>query len=309
MEHDCHILCNFTYHIILSQMKSGILFSLLIAMAIFTANAQSKSLKTFLQPDWYQGSSVQYGNNPSAGHYVQADDAKIYYETYGEGSPIVMLHGGGVGCTYEWGEMIDSLSKTNTIIAVSTRGHGKSEIGTEPISYEQRAKDVYAVIQDAIPGQTTTIMGFSDGGYTAYKVASLYPEIINKIITIGAGEIKPETRKFQLATVDYMKKIDPDFMETQTAIMPEPGRLQEYWNEFYAFYNNLTVSKELFMSLQCPVLVMAGEVDPNAPLTTIIAAYQMIPNSQLAIIANAGHGCFIDNFAAVWANIVPFLNQ
>ena len=278
-------------------------------VSILVANCQAKTLKTFLQPDWYQGSSIQYGNNPSAGHYIQADDAKIYYETYGEGNPIVMLHGGGVGCTYEWGEMIDSLSKTNKIIAVSTRGHGKSEIGTEPISYEQRAKDVYGVIQDAVPGQQVTIIGFSDGGYTAYKVASMYPEIVNKIITIGAGEIKPETRKFQLATVDYMKQVDPDFMETQLAIMPEPGRLQEYWNEFYAFYNNLTVSKELFMSIQCPVLVMAGEVDPNAPLATVIAAYQMIPNSQLAIIANAGHGCFIDNFAAVWANIIPFLNQ
>ena len=290
-------------------MKSKILSSLLIAMAIITTNAQSKSLKTFLQPDWYQGSSIQYGNNPSAGHYVQADDAQIYYETYGEGSPVIMLHGGGLGCTYEWGEMIDSLSKTNKVIAVSTRGHGRSEIGTKPISYEQRAKDVYAVIQDAVPGQPATIIGFSDGGYTAYKVASMYPEIINKVVTIGAGEIKPETRKFQLPTVNYMEQIDPDFMETQMAIMPEPGRLQEYWNEFYAFYNNLTVSKELFMSIQCPVLVMAGEVDPNAPLASIIAAYKMIPNSQLAIIANAGHGCFIDNFAAVWANIIPFLND
>ena len=63
------------------------------------------------------------------------------------------------------------------------------------------------------------------------------------------------------------------------------------------------------MSIECPVLLMAGEVDPNAPLATVIAAYQMIPNSQLAIIPNAGHGCFIDNFAAVWANIVPFLND
>ena len=97
-------------------MKSKILSSLLIATAIITANAQSKSLKTFLQPDWYQGSSIQYGNNATAGHYVQADDAQIYYEAYGEGSPVIMLHGGGVGCTYEWGEMIDSLSKTKKSI-------------------------------------------------------------------------------------------------------------------------------------------------------------------------------------------------
>ena len=79
-----------------------------------------------MQPDAYSGSQHQYGNNPDAGHYVQADDAKIYYEIYGEGKPIVVLHGGGVGSPYEMGQFIDSLSTTNKVIAISTRGHGRS---------------------------------------------------------------------------------------------------------------------------------------------------------------------------------------
>ena len=52
---------------------------------------------------------------------------------------------------------------------------------------------------------------------------------------------------------------------------------------------------------------MAGELDPNAPLATVIAAYYMLPNSQLGIIPNAGHGAFIDNFKAVWDCVVPFM--
>jgi pimeloyl-ACP methyl ester carboxylesterase len=75
------------------------------------------------------------------------------------------------------------------------------------------------------------------------------------------------------------------------------------------FYNSMTASKELFGSIHCPVLVMAGERDMNAPLATIVAAYQMIPNSQLSIIPNAPHPVFMVNFAAVWASIVPFLKQ
>lgn len=54
---------------------------------------------------------------------------------------------------------------------------------------------------------------------------------------------------------------------------------------------------------------MAGELDPNAPLATVLAAYQMFPHSQLAIIANAPHPAFITNFSAVWANIVPFIEE
>jgi pimeloyl-ACP methyl ester carboxylesterase len=71
----------------------------------------------------------------------------------------------------------------------------------------------------------------------------------------------------------------------------------------------MTASKELFNSIKCPVLVMAGERDMNAPLATIIAAYQMIPNSQLCIVPNAPHPVFLVNFQAVWTSMLPFLNE
>ena len=92
--------------------------------------------------------------------------------------------------------------------------------------------------------------------------------------------------------------------------MPEPERLQEHWNMLPAFYNDdMVVSKALLGSIRCPVLLIAGELDPNAPLDTNISAYKMIPNCELAIIASAAHQVFIDNFPAVWANITPFLNK
>ncbi len=272
-----------------------------------TAVAQDGGLRAFMQPEEYVGSVIQYGNNPQAGHYVQAGDAKIYYEVYGAGEPVVVLHGGGVGCTYEMGQFIDSLSVNYQVIAVSTRGHGRSEIGTVPISHEQRANDVYAVMQDIIPGRKAIVLGFSDGAYTGYKLASMYPEAVKKLIAIGAGENVPALRRIPLQSVEEIEKADPLFMRAQMALMPEPERLQEYWNDFYTFYNNLTVSKELFAGIHCPVLVMCGELDPNAPLASVIAAYQMIPDCRLAVIAGAGHPAFITNFPAVWTNILPFL--
>ena len=91
--------------------------------------------------------------------------------------------------------------------------------------------------------------------------------------------------------------------------MPEHERLQEYWTKMAKFYNTMTASKELFQSIHCPVLVMAGERDMNAPLATVIAAYQMLPNSQLSIIPGAPHPVFLVNFPAVWACVVPFLKN
>jgi hypothetical protein len=80
----------------------------------------------------------------------------------------------------------------------------------------------------------------------------------------------------------------------------EPKRQAEYWADLEHFHNTMVVSKTLFSSIRCPVLVMAGERDMNAPLATVIAAYQMIPNSQLSIIPNTPHPAFAVNFDAVW---------
>lgn len=73
------------------------------------------------------------------------------------------------------------------------------------------------------------------------------------------------------------------------------------------FYNSMTASNELSSSIRCAVLLIAGELDRNAPLSTVINAYNVIPNSQLSIIPNSGHVVFVENFPAVWASIAPFL--
>src|ERR1700728_3212304 len=74
-----------------------------------------------------------FGNNPSAGHYLpMKDKTKIYYEVYDSGNPIVLLHGGLYGDISEYRKLIPQLSKHFQVIAIETRGHAKSEIGHQP---------------------------------------------------------------------------------------------------------------------------------------------------------------------------------
>lgn len=246
---------------------------------------------------------IPYGNNPDAGHYVQAGDAKLYYEIYGSGEPIVLLHGGIMGSIDEMADFIENLKPDYQVIAMATRGHTKSEIGSEKITYELKANDVMAVV-NAVTKGSVSLLGFSDGAYTGYKVASMYPERVKKLIAIGAGEQIPGLRK-----VVFNRKPEGDFWEQKLALMPEPERIEEFWKDMEDFYNTMEASKELFMSIQCPVLVMAGELDRNAPLPTVINAYNMIPDSQLSIVPNTGHVVFMQNFDAVWTSMVPFLKD
>lgn len=249
--------------------------------------------------------AIPYGANPKAGHYLNTGDAKIYYEVYGKGKPLVVLHGGIVGSTYEMHEFIDSLSKRFQVIAVTTRGHGKSEMGSGIPSYELKAADVNAIIQ-TVTKDSVIVLGFSDGAYTGYFLAGMHPETVKKLIAIGAGEWKHRYRTFDL-TRNMLFGMDSLYVKQQLSLMPQPERFDQWLLTANNYYNTIRIGKETLGKIRCPVLVMAGEKDQNAPLKTVIAAYEMISNAQLSIIPNAPHPVFLVNFPAVWASMMPFL--
>ncbi len=282
------------------------LFSVLISL-FFISNVQGQqNLRRAFQPPNVVN-KIPYGNNPKAGHYVQTKDAKIYYEVYGKGQPVVLLHGGLFGSTVEFSDIINKLKNNYQVIAISTRGHGKSELGTEPLTLEQRANDAMAVI-NTVTKDSVIVLGFSDGGYSAYKLGAMYPDRVKKMIVIGAGEIRPGLREFKFTAKQAME-MDKPFWEQQLKLMPEPNRVEDLFAQVANCYNNVTVSKDLLSEIKCPVLVMAGDNDGGNPVERVVSAGRYIPNHQISIIPNTGHGCFLENFEAAWASIVPFLKQ
>ncbi|RZL13731.1 MAG: alpha/beta hydrolase [Hymenobacter sp.] len=278
---------------------------LLLTTAAFGQQRPAKPLRAFMQATPSPKGALQYGNNPKAGHYAQAGDAKIYYEVYGKGRPFVLLHGGLLGSTYEMHQFIDSLSRKYQVIAVSTRGHGKSELGTAPLTYEQRANDVLAVLK-ATTRDSAIVLGFSDGGFAGYKLASMYPERVRKLITIGASEVTAGQRKFDFSP-QQARALDSAYVHQQQALMPQPQRLGEMFTQVVGMYNHLTVDKALMQTIQCPVLVMAGDRDEGNPVDRMFRTAQDLRRGQLGIIPNASHGAFLINFPAVWADVTPFI--
>jgi pimeloyl-ACP methyl ester carboxylesterase len=280
----------------------SIVFFLIISVE---TNAQQTLKRAFQPPNVVN--KIPYGANTEAGHYVQTKDAKIYYEVYGKGQAIVLLHGGLFGSTVEFSDFIDQLKQNYQVITISTRGHGKSELGTEPLTLEQRANDAMAVI-NAVTKDSVMVLGFSDGGYSAYKLGAMYPEKVKKMIVIGAGEVHPGLREFKF-TAKQAIEMDKPFWEQQLKLMPEPNRVEDLFTQVANCYNNVTVSKDLLSSIKCPVLVMAGDRDGGNPVERVVSAGRFIPKHQISIIPNTGHGCFLENFKAAWASIEPFLTS
>lgn len=282
------------------------ILTLLLSLFLLSSYSQERNAKTMKA---FMGSSssngIPYGNNGSAGHYFNTGDAKIYYEVYGKGKPLVLLHGGIAGSTYEMGTLIDSLSKYYKVIAISTRGHGKSELGTLPHSYEQKAKDVVAVL-NAVTKDSVTVFGFSDGGYTGYYLASKFPERVKKMIVIGAAETHPGDYNINLKVGDMMA-LDSVYWKQQMRLMPEPKRLQEMYDKVSAETAQMLVSNDFFATIKCPVLVMAGNHDKFVGTARVVNASKIISKGELAIIPNATHAAFLEQFAAVWAITKAYL--
>ena len=292
------------------------IFTLILGLSIFCGSfivfsisgecANLNKIRYFMQKEDVKGSDTPYGNNTSARNYAQTEDAKIYYEIYGEGKPVFIFHGGGVGVPYELGNIIDKLRNDYKVIVVSTRGHGRSEIGHNPLTFEQKAKDMITVIKQ-VTKEPAMIIGFSDGAYSAYKVADMYPEVVDRIVAIGAGTLAKGFFSGDLLISD-LEKIDSDFVAQQKSIMPEPERWQEFCTDYMKFWSNAEVGKDLLSNIKCPVLLIVGDEDDHAPITTVIEAHKFIPNSRICVVPKAWHTVFLDNFDVTWTAISQFIN-
>ena len=252
--------------------------------------------------------NIPYGYNEAAGNYFDVgNNTNLYYEVYGEGAPLLILHGGVYGYIDEFEYLIPKLAEKYQVVCLATRGHVKSDIGNESFTYDQRANDDFKLIQH-LQLQKVTVIGFSDGGYAAYKLAAIYPDVVEKMVVMGAADDPPkdEPGTSSYSAEDLMKGMG-DYFKKRVENMPEPDRWDESLKMLNDLYNNSTLSEETFKKIKCPVLVMSGDADEYASPAACVAAHQYIPDSRLSIIPGCGHVILYCNFPAVWESMKPFL--
>jgi pimeloyl-ACP methyl ester carboxylesterase len=240
-------------------------------------------------------SRILYGANASAGHYLEVDDAKIYYETYGSGgTPLVLLHGGLYGYIEEFGDLIQQISKYRRVIAIATRGHGRSELGTKPFSYTLFANDAFAVIRHETGGKVD-VLGFSDGAVTSYTLTAAHPELVRHLVAIGGprkfADWAPDAQaEFKNAKAGDVERDSPQFVADRKKLMPQPERWQEFVERLNAMESGpVYVTDEQIRSIKVPSLIVAGDHDPYNQTAKFVELFQLLPSGELAIIPGCGH--------------------
>jgi pimeloyl-ACP methyl ester carboxylesterase len=260
--------------------------------------------------------SVAYGNNPEAGHYLQVGDAKIYYEIYGTGRPLVMLHGGLLGYIDELEGVIPELSRHYTVIAIALRGHGKSELGTQPLSHALFAEDSAAVIQH-VAKEPVDLVGFSSGAMASYLIAIRHPELVRRLIAVGgpisSAGATPEAaagRQEPFDSVEFEKQLPARFLARRDKIYPDRAA----WNRLVVAFSKIAqvdedIPSEKVRGIQIPTLIAAGDQDGYTKLEHFVEIYQLLPHGELAIVPGCGHTVFRCNPNLMSEMIETFLRK
>jgi pimeloyl-ACP methyl ester carboxylesterase len=251
----------------------------------------------------------------NSGQYLQVDGAKIYYETSGkEDSPALLVLHGGFGNLEDFNSILSDLDKELKVIGIDSRGQGKSTLGSQALTYEQIQKDVERVLEHLNIAKLS-IIGFSDGGITAYRLASLTSLNIEKLVTIGSRWHLKNTesaRELLLkVTGESWRKKFPATYEAYQKLNPEPDFdfLAQSLVNMWLDSNSSGYPNEAVTNISCPLLIVRGDDDHLISRETVFELSGIVKNSRLLNIPFAGHAAFEDQKEIFMISLNKFLNE
>ena len=239
---------------------------------------------------------------PATGTHVEVNGVRLYYEIHGQGKPLVLLHANGGNIT-TMSRQTEHFSQFHQIIAIDSRGHGQSEQGAEPLTYERMAADVVALL-DKLKIPSTDILGWSDGGILGLLIAIQHPQRVGKLAVMGAN-LNPE------GAYDWAQKwVAREDRKTDRMIANEDTTRD------WGFYKqqldlmgrqpNIPVAD--LKSITAPTLIIAGDKDIiRAEHSQLI--FESIPKAQLCIMPGATHMAPISDHELFNVTVERFLKN
>ena len=119
---------------------------------------------------------IPYGNNKEAGNFISINGARLYFEIYGQGEPLLLIHGNGGNIAF-MKYQIEYFSRKYQVVVMDCRGRGKSELGNDSLTYMQMTKDIAGIL-DYLKLDSAYIVGRSDGGIISLLLAIYYKPLV-----------------------------------------------------------------------------------------------------------------------------------
>jgi pimeloyl-ACP methyl ester carboxylesterase len=235
-----------------------------------------------------------------SGRYISCGDAKIYIEEKGNAdSPILLMLHGGFGNIEDFNTITSALSQKFRIIGIDSRGHGKSSLGAKPLSYKLLANDLAHII-NSLELKEFNILGFSDGGITAYRYAARQDSRLRKIVTVGArwemSKNDPAYGMLSGMTGDTWKEMFPSSYESYIHLNPEPD-FDRFSIAVVSMWIDLSPEghpEKLMNQITNEILVVRGDKDPLTSLESMVKLRGIVKNMSFLNIPLAEHVAFND---------------
>jgi len=251
------------------------LFLLSIILVFDMSNAQEKLDFKFDTP---------YGSNENVGKYITINGAKIYYEEYGKGEPLLLIHGNN-GSIKSMENQIDYFKNKYRVIVADNRGQGKSELKTDSLTYVQITKD-WDEIVNYLKLDSINIVGWSDGGIIGLKMGISGKSKIKKIVAMGAN-LRPDSTAVHSWAIEHdLKSLQIIKSKIQENDTTQNWDLQKQLLEILLFQPNIPI-KDL-SKINAKVLIMAGDEDITKNKHSL-EMYENIPKAHLCIMPGETH--------------------
>lgn len=233
--------------------------------------------------------------------YADINGLKMYYEVYGEGKPIVLLHGSYMNISLNWSHIIPLLSKDRKVIAAEMQGHGRTKDISREFSYEGMADDVSYLLKH-LKIDNADILGYSMGGGVAFQVAVRHPEQVRRLVVLSApykhdGWWSDVEAGFSTFTADQFK--DTPIQKQYESLGNDPTHFPEFVRKVVSIDLKPYDWFKDVKNIQAPIFMAIGDADGvryehalelfRAKGGGKMGDIHGLPQSRLAIIPGTTH--------------------
>ena len=221
---------------------------------------------------------------PKKSESVLINGKTLYYEIYGEGEPLFLLHG-YTQSSVSWKPYVKDYQKEYEVYLIDLTGHGKSEPFKETLSIRSVAEDLNALIQ-YLQLEKIKAIGFSFGGDVLYQLALINPSVISSMITIGAvGTWTINDFQEYLEVFTFENRNDFPWLKTSHEGDEQIKAIMDQFKNY-----KIKLSDHELQNIQPEVLIMIGDDDEGMDFEEVARVKKNLPNSDLWVLPNVSHG-------------------
>lgn len=271
---------------------SGLMFSL----------AREASART---PQWLNLPSTPRLPTADRSGYAAVNGIKLWHAMYGQGNPVIFLHGGLANADY-WGLQIPAVAQFHRVVVMDSRGHGRSTRDGRPFSYDLMADDVIALL-DVLNIEQTAVVGWSDGAILGLDLAIRYPRRVSKIFAFAANTDPSGVIGGVEKNPTFAAFIDRAG-EEYTKLSPSPNK----YKAFVAAISTMWTTQpnwaaNQLKNIKLPVMVADGDHDEAIKRSHTEYIAETINDAGLLILPNTSHFSFLQDANQFNWHILHFL--